>query len=170
MLDDGRQDVYRHLVCMRIVDRDKLHTRVHQGRDEREVSGQAIELGDDEPCSLLLAGGKSLFQFWPVIVPTALDLGELRDEFPPTTVEIVENGLPLRLQAKPRFALPIRADAEIGDEFALMCRHRRPPAEMYNLQAKAAWGGFREYSYLSPRRRPVDLACRRSCTMLGRRG
>jgi hypothetical protein len=50
----------------------------------------------------------------------ALDIGELGDELPPAPVKVVRDGRPLRFEPKPGLVLPIRADAEIGDEFPLM--------------------------------------------------
>jgi len=56
VLGDSRQDMDRQLVCMRIVGCDELYAGVHQGRDECEVSGQAIEFGNDELGLLFLRG------------------------------------------------------------------------------------------------------------------
>jgi hypothetical protein len=38
MLRDGGQDVNREFVCMCIVHRDELNTRVHQGRDKSKIA------------------------------------------------------------------------------------------------------------------------------------
>jgi hypothetical protein len=58
---------------MRIVDRHELHTRIHQGRYECQVPGQAVELGNDELGFLLFADREGLDQLRPVIAlqPTA---------------------------------------------------------------------------------------------------
>jgi hypothetical protein len=47
-------------VGMRIVDRHELHTRIHQGRYECQVPGQAVELGNDELGFLLFADREGL--------------------------------------------------------------------------------------------------------------
>ena len=77
MLGDGREDVNRQLIGERIVHRDKLHTGVHEGRDECKIPGQAIELGNDELGSLFC---DRLLQLRPVIAPSALDFREFRDQ------------------------------------------------------------------------------------------
>jgi len=48
----------------------------------------------------------------------ALDLDELADQVPGTTVGQIHHGLLLGLQAKPAAALPVGADAIVGDEAA----------------------------------------------------
>ena len=45
---DGGQDVDGEPVGVRIVGGDELDVAVHQGCDEREIAGEAVELGDDE--------------------------------------------------------------------------------------------------------------------------
>jgi len=47
-----------------------------------------------------LQAASAFSKFWPVILLTALDLGELPDEVPPTAVEIVKDRLPLRPEAQ----------------------------------------------------------------------
>jgi hypothetical protein len=48
----------RQLIGMRVIDRYELYTGVHQRGDEREISGEPIELGYDE--LVLFAGRESL--------------------------------------------------------------------------------------------------------------
>jgi hypothetical protein len=54
------------------------------------------------------------------IALTAFDLRELIDERPPAAIQVVHDRLTLRVEAKAGFALPIRADSEIGNELAVM--------------------------------------------------
>ena len=42
------RDASGQLICVRIIDRHELHTGIHQGRYECQVTGQAVEFGDDE--------------------------------------------------------------------------------------------------------------------------
>jgi len=100
VLGDRGQDVDGQLVRVRVIDRDELYAGIHQRRDECQITGQAIEFGNDQLSHLLLADRKRLLQFWPVVVLTALDLGELPDEVPPTAVEIVKDRLSLSLKAQ----------------------------------------------------------------------
>src|SRR5262245_13597303 len=90
VLCDRGQDMDGQLVCVGVIDRDEFHAGIHQRRDACQITGQAIELGNDQLSLLLLASRKRFLQFWPVIVLTALDLGELPDKVPPTAVEIVK--------------------------------------------------------------------------------
>jgi hypothetical protein len=77
VLGDGRQDVHRQLVRVRVIDGDEFHTRIHERRYKGEVAGQSIELGNDELSFLFLAGRERFFQFRPVIPLAALNFGEL---------------------------------------------------------------------------------------------
>jgi hypothetical protein len=78
-----------------------------------------------------------LLQLRPVIALAALDLRELADEGPPAPVQIVLDSLALRFEAEAGPALPVRADAEIGNESALMCWHERLPSPRSQRQANA---------------------------------
>jgi hypothetical protein len=42
MLRHRRQDVNGQLVDMRITDGHELDSRVHQGRDERQIAGETV--------------------------------------------------------------------------------------------------------------------------------
>ena len=58
MLRYSRKDMDRQLVRVRIVDRDELDDGFHERGDEREIAGQAIQLGDDQLGLVLAAGGE----------------------------------------------------------------------------------------------------------------
>src|SRR5215467_2905702 len=120
----------RQFIRVRVVDRNELHAGIHQRRDKRQISRKAIELCNHQLGFVSLAGRKRLLQFRPVTALAALDLGELVDELPPAPVQVVEDGLPLRLEAKAGLALPIRTDTEITDEFPSMRRHGAPKAKV----------------------------------------
>jgi hypothetical protein len=53
----------------------------------------------------------------------AFDLGKFRDKLPSAAVQILVDGFPLRREAKPGPALPVRADTKISDKFALVRWH-----------------------------------------------
>ena len=77
MLGNGRQDMDRELVHVRIVHGHELDAALHQRCNEGQVAGQTIELGDHQPGLLPLAGRDGRGELRPVIVAlAALDLGE----------------------------------------------------------------------------------------------
>jgi hypothetical protein len=89
--------------------------------NEGQVAGQTIELGDHQPGLLALAGGDGGGELWPVIVALArLNLGELGNQRPAAAIQVAHDRLALRVEAKTGLALPVRADAEIGDKLAVM--------------------------------------------------
>ena len=81
--------------CVWIVDRNELHTGIHQCRDECEVPGKTIKLGNDELGLLFFASRKRLLRFNSVIALAAFDLGEVSDEGPPASIQVVHDRLPL---------------------------------------------------------------------------
>jgi hypothetical protein len=141
MLRDGGQDVNREFVCMWIVHRDELNTRVHQRRDEGQVARQAIELGDDQLGLLPLADRQSLLEFGPLVALTALDLGELADQRPGAAVQVLLDGMALCVQAKPTLALFVCADAKVGDKPAPIYRttHQRFLSDVTPLELQSPW-------------------------------
>ena len=52
--------------------------------------------------------------------PTRFDLDELRNELPPTTIEALLHGVPLCIEAEPGAALPVCADAVVGNEISIV--------------------------------------------------
>ena len=123
VLCHGRQDVNGELVGVGIIDGDKFNARIHQRCDESEIVGQAIQLGDNQLGPLPLADRQSLLEFGPLVALTALDLGELADQRPSATIQVVVDSLVLRLEAKAGFPLLVSGDSVIGDEPAPMRRH-----------------------------------------------
>jgi hypothetical protein len=114
------------LVRVWIVDRDELNAGVHQCRDKGEVAGQTIQLGNDKLGFVFLASCERPFQFWPVVVLAAFDLRELSDQGPTTSVQVIQDSVSLCVEAEPGPALPVRADAEVCDELAVMRCHGGP--------------------------------------------
>jgi hypothetical protein len=49
VLRHSRQDVHGELIGVGIIDGDEFDARFHDGGNEGDVTGEAIELGDDEP-------------------------------------------------------------------------------------------------------------------------
>ena len=110
MLRDGSQDVNGELVGKRHVGGYELHAGFHQGRYEGEISGEPIQLCDNQARLVLPAGFNRHPQLWPIGFLAALDLGELADQLPSPAFEVVGDGLPLRLQPEAALALPVGAD------------------------------------------------------------
>ncbi len=96
---------------------------IHQGRYECQVTGQAVELGNDELGFLLFAGREGLHQLRPVIALATLDFGEFINQRPPAAVQVAHDRFALRGEAETGFALAICAGAEISDELAVMRWH-----------------------------------------------
>src|SRR6516225_529089 len=119
----------RELGSVRHVDRHELYAALHQCCDESQVARQPIELGDDQLGLTLLAGRQGLRQFEPITVLAALDLGEFIDQRPPAAVQVGHDGFALRLEAQAGLALPIRADAKIGNKLSVMRGHQTLPAK-----------------------------------------
>src|SRR6516162_2254352 len=101
----ARKDVNGELVGVGIIDGDKFNARIHQRCDESEIVGQAIQLDDNQLGPLPLADRQSLLEFGPLVALTALDLGELADQRPSATIQVVVDSLVLRLEAKAGFPL-----------------------------------------------------------------
>jgi hypothetical protein len=79
---DGGQDVDGEFVGVRIVGCDELHAGIHQGGDEGQIAGQAVEFGDAE-FSLRRQATRAFWSSGAGIALAALDLGMLRDQPPP---------------------------------------------------------------------------------------
>jgi hypothetical protein len=72
---------------------------------------------------MLLTGRQGRRQLRAIRPLAGFHLGELGDQLPAAAIEIVQHGLPLGLEAKARFTLPVGRNPVIGDEFASMCCH-----------------------------------------------
>ncbi len=48
MLGDSRENMHRQPVRHRHVGRGELDAAFHQGRDERDIARQPVQLGDDQ--------------------------------------------------------------------------------------------------------------------------
>ena len=115
MLGDSGQDVDGEPVRVRVVDGDELNPAFHQVRDEREVAAEPVHLRDDQDGLQLLRQLDCLGQLRTVIALAGLDLGELRLERPGASVQIVGDGISLRVEAESRPALLLGGDAVVGD-------------------------------------------------------
>jgi hypothetical protein len=113
VLGNGGEDVDRELVREGHVGGDELHARLHQLRGEGDVAGEPVELGDDQLGPELLAGGERGGELRPVAALAGLDLDELVRERPFPAVEVVGDGLALRLQPEPGRALLVGRDPQI---------------------------------------------------------
>jgi hypothetical protein len=96
------QNVYSELVGVRVIDGNELDTAFHQSGDKGQVSGQAIQLGNNKPCFVFLAGCQCRRELLPIAVLATLNLDKLLNQRPPAPVEIVQNRLALCLNSCPR--------------------------------------------------------------------
>ena len=99
-------------------------TLLSMSGNERQIAGQAVELGDDELALVLPAGRQGLFKLGAGVALAALDLGMLGDELPGAAVEIVLDGRALGVEAKPGLTLLVRGHprTRAGPTLRLRCR------------------------------------------------
>jgi hypothetical protein len=83
----------------------------------------AFQLGNDQLRLVPFTGRQGGLKLRALVVLAALHLNEFLHQRPAAAVQIVKDSLALRFQAKARFALLIRRDPEIRDEFPPMRRH-----------------------------------------------
>jgi hypothetical protein len=107
MLGHRRQDMQRQLVGVRIIDRNELNAGIHERCDKGQVSGQPIQLGNDQLGFVLAAGLERPHQLRPICPLAALNLNEFGHDFPCTAVEVAPDGLLLGFEAKPAAALAV---------------------------------------------------------------
>jgi hypothetical protein len=77
VLSHGREDVDRQLVGVGVINGNEFDAAFHKRGNGGQVAGQAVKLGDDKLCPLLLAGRERLLQLRAVGALAALDFGEL---------------------------------------------------------------------------------------------
>jgi hypothetical protein len=116
MLSHGGQNVHRQAVGLGEVNRGELDPAFHQVGDEGDVTGQAIQFGDDQGCAMQTAQAQRLGQLRPVVALAALH--HLGHELPGATVEVGPHGLLLGLEPKAGAPLLGGADPVVGDELA----------------------------------------------------
>jgi hypothetical protein len=114
MLGDSGEDVDRQPVRLREVGRHELNARLHQPRDESDVSGEPIQLCDQQGRAMRAAKSKGALELGPVTAAPALDLEDLGDDTAATS-EVALDRRALSFQAETRPPLSIRGDAKIGD-------------------------------------------------------
>jgi len=117
MLCQGGEHVHHELVGMGIIDRNELHPTFHETRNEGDVAGEAIELGNHQDGATTPAQIKRGDELRPVILPAASNLGELCFQIAPA-LEVAGDDRALRFEAKAEAALPLASGghAIIGDK------------------------------------------------------
>ena len=104
-LGDGGQDVDRHAVCLRHVAANEINAALHEAGQERDVTCQAIQLGDNQGRLLQPAQSECLLQLVTIRALAGLDFFELADKLLAAAVQILGDGLSLSLKAEARDAL-----------------------------------------------------------------
>jgi len=112
----GGEDVDREPGRLRHIDGPELYPTFHEIRDKGHRPGEPVELGDQEGCLLPAAEIERPAKLGAIRPPAALDFGKLARELAADPGEIPGNCLALRVQSKPRAALPIRGNTMVGDE------------------------------------------------------
>jgi hypothetical protein len=77
---DGRQYVKGKLIGLRKIDRNEFNSGLHEPADHVNVSGESIEVSNDQDSMEKPAEVQSLTEFWPIDFPSAHCLREFGDE------------------------------------------------------------------------------------------
>jgi hypothetical protein len=92
MLSHRRQDVNGQPGGLREIHGHELNRAVQQAGNEMHVTGQTVQLGDDERGLPLLAGGQGRRQFRAIRPLPAFDFGIFPDQLPRAAVQILADG------------------------------------------------------------------------------
>lgn len=106
-------DVNHHLVRLRHIAAEELDTALEKVRDDRDASGQPVELGDEEHGLIALAVGQGAFEFGPVLALGALDFLIRGDERSARLGCVSEHGPLLRFETQPGTPLFVRGNAVV---------------------------------------------------------
>src|SRR5262249_5058353 len=117
MLSNSCQHMDREPGCLRHIATDELNVAIHQGRNEPDIAGEPIELGNDQLGPMLLTSRKRFSQLRPIVAPAALHFDELAQQLPAAAVEIVLHRLALSRDAVTADALLVGRDPQIRDKF-----------------------------------------------------
>jgi hypothetical protein len=117
-LGDQGHDAHDHLVGLGHVGGNKPDAGLLRPEKAMRVAAQPVQLGDDQGGVVKATSGQSLRQLRPVVISPALHLDVLGDQPPRAAVEIVEDGLALRLQSEAGGSLPISANSQVRHELA----------------------------------------------------
>ena len=90
----------------------------HQVGDECNIAAQPIEPTNHQAGTMFLASGYRFGQLGSIGALTALDLDEFAQQFPAAAVEIIQDGLALRIDPVAILALPIGRNPQVGDKFS----------------------------------------------------
>ena len=115
MLRHGGKDVEHQAVRFGHVDGDEVLAALHQRADEGDVTGQPVQVGDQQRGAAPAAFGEGGRQLGPVRVAlAALNLRVLRQQLAATVHEACDVGS-LGIKAQAAAALALRRHAIIGD-------------------------------------------------------
>jgi hypothetical protein len=103
------------LVGVRVICCDEIDAAFHQAGYEMDVSGQAIQLRDDQGSLGLFGGSNSSRELRPIVALAALDLAELGAELAVAAGNMTEDRFALGVQAKTAPTLAIGRDPEVCD-------------------------------------------------------
>ena len=78
----------RELVGVRVIDRDKLRSGLHQSRHERHIPRQPIKLCDDQGSLSESASREGFPELSPIGIFAALDFDEIVNELPADAVDM----------------------------------------------------------------------------------
>lgn len=87
----GGENVNGEAVSLREVNRYELDTRLHERRDEVNITRQPIEFGDDDRCAVQTAKSESFGDGGSVVPFAALVFDYLPHQRPASAVEVAEH-------------------------------------------------------------------------------
>jgi hypothetical protein len=93
-----------------VVRRDEIDAALHQPGNEMDVSGEAVELRDNQRGFRLLCGGNRSRELRPIGTFPALDFAEIRDQFAAVSGHMPPYCLALGIQAETAPTLAIGRD------------------------------------------------------------
>ena len=100
-------------IGLREIDGLEFDSGVHEVRNEGDIPGEPVELGDYQGRFVNPAGRQGFGELRPVVTMSAFDLRELADGL--YAVQVGFDGLPLRLKPEAATALAGRANPVISN-------------------------------------------------------
>jgi hypothetical protein len=125
MLGDSGKNVNGEAICLREVNGDELHPGFHEGRDEVDVAGEAIQLGNNKSGAMQSAEAECFGDGGAIIAFAALNLNYLTYKRPAPAVKVICDGFTLGFESQAAHTLPGCRNSQVTNEFAVC--HRSPP-------------------------------------------
>ncbi len=106
LLSNGGQDVDHEPIRLGHIDSHKLNAGLHEVRDEGDVAGETVQLGDHQRSAMLAAELEGGSEGRPIIALAAFNLQDLLHQGPVSPIEESGDGGPLRFESQAASSLP----------------------------------------------------------------